>query len=357
MCEDSKSYKANSLLVSIVTFRSERVIASCLHSLQTAIGTLNGTEVHVVVVDNASQDGTVGTLKDLARSELGRQLEFELVVNSTNLGYGRAHNMAIERVDSDLVLVLNPDIALSASSVQDMLGELCDSPDLGAVGPCFKKDDICVPALCARNTILADVLKFWGGGFLLPSPRKLPLETLHHIDGHHWYLSGACLLVRRKALTSIGDGFDERYFMFMEDDDLCRSLVAAGWAIGICPEAIVTHVGGDSFLDDSGAGDCRALGWKWYVRILSGWYYHTKWSPRSMGTLALVVCIAALPVRAIASLLISLCSGVYERLAHPGDKRATGWLRQGLGLLRAIRYLFVHITQRRPAGFPCLEEG
>jgi N-acetylglucosaminyl-diphospho-decaprenol L-rhamnosyltransferase len=173
-----------------------------------------------------------------------------VVTPGDNLGYGSAINAGVAAVPSrsEWVLVANPDLRWAPGSIDAMIAAGRD-PEIGVVGP----------------------LILTPGGEVYPSARRLPsLRTGigHALFAPVWpdnpwsrryradrdpqprrrdagWLSGSCLLIRRSAFEAVG-GFDEKFFMYFEDVDLCARIGAAGWRIVYDPSASVTHAGGHS---------------------------------------------------------------------------------------------------------------
>ena len=198
-------------------------------------------EVHVV--DNASTDGTPAMVAD----------RFPWVVldaSDENLGFGRANNRAFARTDAPFVLVLNPDTRLSAASLRAMREAMTRDPTIGILSPrvvdAEGRDDPNTrrgfPTLwgtfCAV-TGLAGVLRDRASrrytmGWIAPD-EAADVEAV----------SGAVMLCRREVLDATG-GFDERFFMYGEDIDICLRARAFGWRVHYWPGTTVLHLGGRS---------------------------------------------------------------------------------------------------------------
>jgi N-acetylglucosaminyl-diphospho-decaprenol L-rhamnosyltransferase len=206
------------LSVVVVTFQSRDVIAGCLESLQEP----------VVVVDNASEDGTAAFVREQFPSV--RVLELE-----RNVGFGAAANAGVDAVDSEYVLVLNPD----ARPLDDGLASL------QACAAAHPNAAIAVPALVDASgqpqpSRIGYPTWRWTGS---PAVTSFPGRRL--ASGDQGFAVGAALLVRREAFRSVG-GFDPDYFLFYEEVDLCLRLEQAGWGIVSCASATFRHAGGAS---------------------------------------------------------------------------------------------------------------
>jgi GT2 family glycosyltransferase len=226
----------------IVNFNSGSYLAACLESI-AAYAPLAQT----IVIDNASSD----------RSELAAdtgQPRVALVRNATNVGFARGVNQALTRATGDLVLLLNPDCRLLAGAVDLLQTELTAHPECAIIAPQILNDDgtsqgnvrgdpTMMTGLFGRTTVLSRL-------FPRSALARRNVRMDSGRDSEQWsfeadWVSGACMLARRRSLEAVG-GFDERYFMYWEDADLCRRLRARGQTVRCLPTARVTHVAGQS---------------------------------------------------------------------------------------------------------------
>jgi len=227
------------LSIVIVSYNTRQLLVRCLRALPAASA---GLRREVVVVDNASADGSPAAVA-------GEFPDAILVVNADNVGFARACNQGVARSSGRTVLFLNSDAEPRPGSLTALVRHLGDHPRAGAVGPRLAHPDGGSPRSCFRFPSLTRPLLDFALVRRLAGPRfslTLPLGDRRLAEGGavDW-LSGACLLVRREALDAVGR-FDERYFMYFEDTDLCRRLWAAGWEVRFWPGAEVLHVGGAS---------------------------------------------------------------------------------------------------------------
>ncbi len=209
-----------------------------LQSLQ-AFFTSADVPVEAVVVDNNSSDGSPAAVTD----------EFPhatVLVQSKNLGYGRAANLGLERCQGRFVLLLSPDVIVDPQCVGKMSDFLLTRPDAGAVGPRLLMPNGHLDPDARRAFPLPSTLFYQTVGLskLFPkSPRfgrhnmgHLSDEEAHEIDSG----TAACLMLRLSALDRVGF-FDPRYFMFGEDLDLCYRLKLGGWKVFYLPSAGALH--------------------------------------------------------------------------------------------------------------------
>lgn len=207
--------------------------------------------VRVLLADNGSVDGT-------PEAAVERYPNVRLIDMGANLGYGTAVNRAVELLSapgsaednwmSEWVLVANPDVQWGPGSVDALLAAGERWPRAGALGPLVRDPDGSVypsareqPDL-VRGGMHAVLGPFWKRNPWSTTYRQEQLEPSERPVG---WLSGACLLVRRSAFDAIG-GFDERYFMYMEDVDLGDRLSRAGWLNVYVPSSEVLHHKGHS---------------------------------------------------------------------------------------------------------------
>ncbi len=238
---------APELSVVIVSYRCARHLARCLDSLDSQAC---GEGLEIIVVDNASGDGTA----DVARNHMG----VTLIQRADNGGFARAANEGMALARGRAVLVLNPDSIVPAGSLRACLDTLWAEPDIGVLTPRIVNQHGQLDNRCHRlfPTGWSAFCFATGLDRLLPwrsaqahSMRYLPENQPTDVDA----VSGAFMLMRAKALHAVG-GFDQQFFMYAEDIDLCMRFKRAGWRVAYRPVAEVIHVGGGS-----GDGAARAV--------------------------------------------------------------------------------------------------
>ncbi len=198
--------------------------------------------VTVLLADNGSTDGT-------PQAAVERYPNVRLIDMGANLGYGTAVNRAVAQLDdADWMIVANPDVQWGPGSIDALLDAAVRWPRAGALGPLVRDPDGSVypsarhlPSL-VRGSMHAVLGPFWKRNPWTAAYRQDRFEPTERPVG---WLSGSCLLVRRSAFSQIG-GFDERYFMYMEDVDLGDRLGKAGWLSVYVPSAEVLHHKGHS---------------------------------------------------------------------------------------------------------------
>jgi GT2 family glycosyltransferase len=224
--------------VLVVTYDAERELALCLQSLRDAARELEplGESLEVVVADNDSRDGS----RDIVRERFPEVRCLEL---GRNLGFGAANNRAAAMTQGELLLLLNPDAWLAAGSLPLLVERMARDPGLGLVAPRFRspagdRQFDWVPDVGLFGEAVQRLRTHTGRGRF--NVEVLP-RLLRACGWQGWY-TAACVLVRRAAFEAI-EGFDEAFFLYFEDVDLCARIVGAGWRLGHVPEAIAYHVG------------------------------------------------------------------------------------------------------------------
>jgi N-acetylglucosaminyl-diphospho-decaprenol L-rhamnosyltransferase len=220
----------------VVNYNAGDLLIGCVESLRRA-----GVD-EIVVVDNASDDGS---LVALARTDHA----VTLLPTGRNLGYGGAANRGAARLGAEYVLICNPDLVLDAACVRRLVDVLVDEPEVAIVGPTIREPDGARYPSARTIPSLVDAAGHAVVGLFRPdnpwSARYRGDGIDRTVAGDADWLSGACVAVRAVAFASIG-GFDEAYFMYVEDLDLCWRLRRAGWRVRYEPSAEVTHVQGHS---------------------------------------------------------------------------------------------------------------
>lgn len=198
--------------------------------------------MEVIVLDNASGDDTL----DAARAHPWVAVE-DL---PENIGFGRANNRGFDRARGRAVLALNPDTVLPAGSLRSCLDELWSRPDVGVLSPRLVDPDGNLDRRCKRGfpTPWSSLCYFSGLDRHLTGPRSTHY-TAGWLDEHQAgdveSVTGAFMLMRANALAEVG-GFDEQFFMYAEDLDLCLRFIESGWRVRYWPGVEVLHVGAGS---------------------------------------------------------------------------------------------------------------
>jgi len=223
--------------VVIVSFETRDTLVLGLDALLREAG----PTAEIVVVDNASGDGS-------AKAVLERFPLVRLIANSENVGFARASNQGARESRAPLLLFLNPDATLAPGALAALTGLLDRQPRVGVVGPRTRSGDGAIQVSTGPDLSLLSELR--QRRLVRGVARRDPLalaeaEAIHAAEHEADWVSGACLMIRRAAFDAVS-GFDERFFLYEEDADLCRRVRAAGWRVVFTPAAEARHALGRS---------------------------------------------------------------------------------------------------------------
>jgi GT2 family glycosyltransferase len=223
------------LTITVASWNTRDPLRACLQSLQDLRGEL---PFEVIVLDNASGDGS----PDVVREEFPW---VTLIASETNTGFGAAHNRAMERGSGRYLLVLNSDAVVAAGTLQGIVEFAERNPKIGVFGPKILNPNGTLQYSCRRfPTIQAALFRNTLLGRLFPRNRYtadyLMSEWPHDQPRQVDWVSGAAMVVRREVFEQLG-GFDEQFFMYCEDVDLCLRARQAGWETWYVPAGGVTH--------------------------------------------------------------------------------------------------------------------
>lgn len=233
------------LSIIIINYNVKQLLQECLNSVSKAT---NNLEAEVIVVDNASTDGSMSYLKPLFPS-------IRFICNDTNEGFARANNKALTISNGEYILFLNPDTVIPSDSISKCLSFFDNHPDAGAIGVKmvngngeFLKE--------SKRGFPSPSASFWkltGITHLFPRSRMFSEYYLGHLDENKSHpvdvLSGAFMMVKKQVLDNIG-GFDERFFMYAEDIDLSYRISKAGYRNYYYPGTTIVHFKGSSTKKD-----------------------------------------------------------------------------------------------------------
>ena len=299
------------LSIVILCWNDIKVIDDCLRSIYS---NTNSIDFEVIVSDNGSTDGSI----DLIRSQYPK---VRLIENRSNLRFAKGNNVGIRESKGEYVLILNPDTIIHDGTLDGMVSYADKHPEAGAFGcrvlyadgtyqdsarPLYTVRSEWCAALCLRP--LAYVSE-WFLGVNYTGWRGTTERSVG-------WLSGCFILIRGELLKRIG-GFDEQFFYFYEDTDLCRRIWQAGSSILYTPKFTITHLGGQSTINRFNpvtfALDGEITRYLYFYK-----YYGTK-GIRSCRAASLI----GLSLRRLASGLV--------QLIHPDETR-----KKRLELLRTV---------------------
>jgi N-acetylglucosaminyl-diphospho-decaprenol L-rhamnosyltransferase len=314
------------LSICILTSRQPDLLPVCVNSCFAEIGRAR-LDAEVIVVDNASRDRYPAKLVD-------RYPRVNVLRSERNLGFSIGNNLAIRRSSGQNILILNDDAVLQQHSLSIMIQKLESNPQIAAVGPRLSNPDGSLQrgftnkrAVTLRS-ILSGVLQTWQtfDKFWL-TRRMLTQMKDDYSSGEADELAGACLLVRRRALDEIGL-FDESFYFWSEDADLCWRLRKAGWKLFYSADVEVTHHGSASL----NRVEIFERSKMFYASLL--YFMKKHWHPvrYHVGRIAIA-----------AAFLFRVPAGLIYGTLHPGKGVHGGW-NSALLSWQMARWL---ITERR----------
>jgi GT2 family glycosyltransferase len=226
--------------VIVVTWNGKQYALECLTSLHEQESAL---PVEIIVVDNASTDGTPDAIREQFPNVL-------LVRNNANLGFAKANNIGMSRSRGKYVCLVNSDVVVPPGCLERMVGYLEKNSGIGVLGPKMISPDGSIGQSVMRlptvwNTIccalgLHSILPASRifGGFLMEGYTYDRIDEVEVLTGWFWMLP-------RVALQQVG-GLDEQFFMYGEDIDWCHRFIKAGWRVVFYPGAEALHYGAKS---------------------------------------------------------------------------------------------------------------
>jgi GT2 family glycosyltransferase len=223
----------------IITYNTKELIQECLKLLFQETADVNK---QVIVVDNGSSDGTFPALQSIQ--------EIEPIRLEHNVGFGAANNVGYQHANGRYLILLNSDAFPHSDAIKDAIEAMDAHPEVGlAGGRLVGKDGGWQPSARLFPSLLNHLLRITGLADRFPenpffgradrtwAPEDVPTET-------DW-VPGAFCIIRREALGN-ETLFDERFFMYFEEVDLCKRIKNKGWKIQYWPHIVITHLGGET---------------------------------------------------------------------------------------------------------------
>lgn len=225
------------LTVILVNYNTGHLLVDCFNALRAAS---EGISLQICLIDNASTDGAYNDPSSKSSVD-------HLIVNSKNVGFGRATNQCLPLVDSQYVLLLNPDAFVSKETLAKTLEYMAITPECGVLGvKLVDRDGNLQPSCRYFPTPWNSFLNRTGFHKLLPNAKLIDDMTWDHasIRKCDW-VPGCYYLTRREVINQVGL-FDPRYFLYYEEIDHCYAVKKAGWEVHYYPYTEVIHLGGES---------------------------------------------------------------------------------------------------------------
>ncbi|MDQ1521211.1 MAG: hypothetical protein QOI55_2284, partial [Actinomycetota bacterium] len=284
--------------VGIVTWNTAECLIPCLDALPAALA---GLDAEIVVVDNASSDESAAVAASYP--------SVRVVVNPENRGYAKAMNQALRGPDAEFVIALNPDTVCPPGSLRALVDYLRENPDVGLVAPRLLNHDGSLQHSVHRfpSVLEAIVMGFVppplrpgriGESWWLEGAADRRHEQVEDID---WAI-GAVHCMRTSAIGDLGP-YNERWFMYIEDLDLCWQLHERHWRVVLAGDVVITHIG--NVAGEKAWGAAREQRWldamyDWYERERGRWQVRA-WSMvnvlAAVTKLAVVRSLSFVPVR------------------------------------------------------------
>ena len=285
------------LSVIVVSYRCAELLDDCLRSLERR----QDLAMEVIVVDNASGDGTVERVRERHPWVVLKPLD-------ENTGFAVANNIGLRLATGDHLLLLNPDTVVPPGALAACVDELDRRPEVGMLGCRLVTPDGTLDHACKRGfpTPSAAMWHFTGMSRRRPGSPRFAAYTAGHVGEHESApvdaVNGAFMLARRAAVEDVGL-LDERFWMYGEDLDWCRRFWQHGWAVLYWPGVTVLHVKGGS--------SSRVRGWRTNRAFHAAmWRFYAKHERRSSPALVNGAVGAAI----LAKLLVSAArSGIMRK--------------------------------------------
>ncbi|MCF7822868.1 MAG: glycosyltransferase [Candidatus Marinimicrobia bacterium] len=229
------------LSIIIVNYNVKAFLQQALESIYKATRNL---ETEIFVVDNHSVDGSIELLEAVFP-------QVKLIVNSENLGFAKANNLALERAAGDYVWLLNPDTLVQEDTPQKLIQVMESDAKIGMLGCKILNDDGSLQLACRRSfpTPWVAFTKLLGLASLFPKSKLFGRYNLTHLDENEAWeveaISGSCMFLRKEALNEVGF-LDESFFMYGEDLDWAFRFREKQWKVYYTPETSIVHYKGES---------------------------------------------------------------------------------------------------------------
>ncbi len=250
------------LSITIVTHNNERIIKKCIDSI---IMYLNQNHTYqLYVIDNASSDNTVSIVKDISD-------KIVIVQNNKNVGFGTGHNQILDTLDSRYHLVVNPDIIIENNCINEMADFMDKRGDIGLLSPLIKHTDGRIQYLCKRNPTFIDLfIRLVFPHFFTKRHHYFEMrETGYDKEFEIEYATGCFMFFRTEVFKKL-HGFDENFFLYLEDADITRRVNEISKTV-FYPYNYVVH--------EWQRGSHKSLKLA-LIHIKSAMYYFRKWGFR-----------------------------------------------------------------------------
>lgn len=212
----------------IVTWNTAKITQKCVQTINKFL-----KNPEIIIVDNGSVDDTIKILSE--------ESNVKIIENHANLGFAKANNIGLSHATNEYILFMNSDIELIDNSIVDLITYFQNRPNIGLIGPKFLNPDFSPQASVFPSQNISNAFKeFWLGkdtySKYIPKGNK-PIKV--------WAISGGCILTRKSFFNKIGK-WNEKYFFYFEDLDLCRKVNQLSKDVIFYPECQIIHRHGAS---------------------------------------------------------------------------------------------------------------
>jgi O-antigen biosynthesis protein len=229
------------LSIIIVNYNVKEFLQNLVHSLQKAVSNVNH---EIIVVDNASDDGSVEFIRE-------KFPQIKLIANQANLGFSKANNIALRVAQGKFLLLINPDTIISEDTISKMIEFFDGHHNAGLVGCKILNPDGSLQLACRRSFPgpWTSFCKVTGLSTLFPKSKLFAKYNLTYLDENTTHevdaISGSFMMMKRVVYEKVG-GFDEQFFMYGEDLDLCYRIQKNGYKVYYYPGTQIIHYKGES---------------------------------------------------------------------------------------------------------------
>ncbi len=229
------------LSIVIVNYNVKEFLQNLLHSIEKASSNISK---EIIIVDNASDDGSVELIRE-------KFPEVKLIVNNKNLGFGKANNQALEIAKGKFILMINPDTLVREDTFNKMIEFFNSHPEAGLAGCKIMNPDGTLQLACRRSFPgpWTSFTKVTGLSHLFPKSKLFARYNLTYLDENKTYevdaISGSFMMMRKEVYDKVG-GFDEQFFMYGEDLDLCYRIQQSGYKVYYVHTTQIIHYKGES---------------------------------------------------------------------------------------------------------------
>ncbi len=247
----SKNKQKPRLSILIVHYRGCDVLEECLHQIQESVN----VEYEVLIGNNNPQDRV-----SIEKITTTKQGSFSVIHNKRNIGFGPAHNALAGIARSETLLILNPDIK-KINLHEDVITLVEENNQWGMIAPQIL-DIQGNPQEWSSGDVVTPLSTVWNK---IATPKKNRCNSVESVG----WVTGAAFFISKDLFTDIG-GFDEKFFLYFEDVDLCRRIKAKDFEIGIDPKSQMTHIAGTSRDSDKSRDEHYAQSHRYYFTKYHG---------------------------------------------------------------------------------------